>query len=1035
MVLFKRKPVQLLPVPEIEDESQEVWEIEQTGEIFVTYEEYLSRMDFYKQKRFICAITGHSGLTFFDALQSERNEAEEVENAFPEALKGPILRRVQFSTVSRIDTLVDQIYDEFKNDYYPGEKVLVQMAGSSERRHGTVRDKTRFGSKVLPEGSQTKPFSRYNVTLEPEKEEKLVDDSEIFRDRKVFTKSVLRTFIKKTVTREAWNGAPWLVKPPVAEKYNIDTRIPPHLRLDNKILERKQAAAQKRMSHSDPVAAVPGSISPTGPVRLPDLKPKSHKSKAQQAQQAERAMLKGKHTTLNGHEPGKFMHLPLPGNPFQMPISFRGHIPPPIVPQTPEPPPPPPPPKYPIEDLQVPLKGAVRPQLKYMAKDTPVDVEAESKSPFSDKILMKSVGPLLETWDTLNVYCEIFKLDSFTFDDFVEAMLIASDELPVELFTEIHCSVLKILVSAEADGGKVQVQLPELEDEEDDEEDEESTAPTPEPEPQPSGRATRSSMAKLEAERIAAELAAQEQEVEEIANTPKHRAEEVLQGYDWIEQLKKRNFKEGGWEMIMVGLLHQLSKNERLQAGCEELLEQLVPADVEPSQETVRLRYASLDVNYRVQALQIICMLTAETKAIRGYMEDCSETMTSYRKEKIEWQRKRKQLIEDLKALNDQRKILLPANLPPSPPLEPVKANGVNGVNGTNGTNGTNGDVTMLDVDDLPATHTSDEVPDSEDEVAHKLRRGHDRAAERKRKAEKEQERKEKAEAAAKVPKQSKQFIKVTKDIQKREAEIAECEKEIAIIDNDLREADCPRTRVLGKDRFWNRYYWFERNGMPYGGLPNSSTAHADYANGCIWVQGPDDLEREGYIDMIPEWQDEYQAKFDITAPERKKLEEGKTSVFNAHQWGYYDEPEAVDALLGWLDPRGFNELKLRKELVNYRDKIAKNMENRKKYLAPPEEKKKEEEEPVVTVSASSKRMSTRAKAPAPIPEAPVYRCLNWTNTTAIEEIGHLHSLEPPPARSRKPTKKKEVATAPVVEGEPAVTRGKKGRQSTGGKS
>ena len=28
-------------------------------------------MDFYKQRRFICEITGHSGLTFFEALKSE----------------------------------------------------------------------------------------------------------------------------------------------------------------------------------------------------------------------------------------------------------------------------------------------------------------------------------------------------------------------------------------------------------------------------------------------------------------------------------------------------------------------------------------------------------------------------------------------------------------------------------------------------------------------------------------------------------------------------------------------------------------------------------------------------------------------------------------------------------------------------------------------------------------------------------------------------------------------------------------------------
>ena len=73
------------------------------------------------------------------------------------------------------------------------------------------------------------------------------------------------------------------------------------------------------------------------------------------------------------------------------------------------------------------------------------------------------------------------------------------------------------------------------------------------------------------------------------------------------------------------------------------------------------------------------------------------------------------------------------------------------------------------------------------------------------------------------------------KDIRQKEDLVRKREEEIAVLDNDIREADCPRTRFLGKDRFWNRYYWFERNGMPYGGLPDSSTAHAEYANGCIW--------------------------------------------------------------------------------------------------------------------------------------------------------------------------------------------------------
>jgi hypothetical protein len=327
--------------------------------------------------------------------------------------------------------------------------------------------------------------------------------------------------------------------------------------------------------------------------------------------------------------------------------------------------------------------------------------------------------------------------------------------------------------------------------------------------------------------------------------------------------------------------------------------------------------------------------------------------------------------------MNEKRKILLPDNLPPSPPPKAEE------------------DVKMTDADESTMSREED-GEETEEENAPRIKRRKTQLAAKQRKRE-EQAKKEK-EKTPKPPAQSKQFIKLLKDIQKKETEIKKCEEEIAILDNDLREADCPRTRVLGKDRFWNRYYWFERNGMPYGGLPNSSTASAGYANGCIWVQGPDEIEREGYIDLPAELQDEYKAKFSMTVPERKATEEGKTSVYNAYQWGYICEPEHVDELIKWLDPRGLNELKLRKELLNYRDKIAKHMEHRKVYLTMSEEPEKREE---------TKRMSTRIRDKTP--EPPNYRCLQWENTTALEELGHLHSDPPPPPRSRKPTKKREA--------------------------
>jgi len=365
--------------------------------------------------------------------------------------------------------------------------------------------------------------------------------------------------------------------------------------------------------------------------------------------------------------------------------------------------------------------------------------------------------------------------------------------------------------------------------------------------------------------------------------------------------------------------------------------------------------------------------------------------------------------MEELRLLNEEKKIQLPANMPASPTVESKSLDN---------------DVKMTDVVEDEAHDSVEEVIDTDDDPhqGRYLRRGQYRDAERKRKRVVEQEKREKAEAEAKLPKHTKQFTKLLKDISKKQAQLTECEEEIAVIDNDLREADCPRTRVLGKDRFWNRYYWFERNGMPYAGLPNSSTADAGYANGCIWVQGPDDIEREGYIELEPEVQHQYRLKFNMTVPERKMLEEGTTHVFTARQWGYIDEPSSLDDLIQWLDSRGLQEMKLKKELILFRDRIAHNMEKRKAYLSPSAEDVEEK------ATESGKRMSTRKKE---VPVDPTgQRCLAWHNNMAVEELGHLHSDQP---RARRPAKR--AAAAIVVEEERTTKsepKGKKEKKAAG---
>ncbi|KAI1934036.1 hypothetical protein LOZ66_006129 [Ophidiomyces ophidiicola] len=1000
-VLFKRKPVQYLPRPTIEDESSEIWVIPETNEVFLNYEPFLQRMNFYKQvlhpwffhspswpstvvapgKRFICEITGHSSLTFFEALRSEAEGSREVDNSFPDALKDPVLRKVQFSTVSRLDSLVDQVYEDFKQDFYPGERVTVLLTNGS-RLQGIVREKARFPELRRSDGTvERRASSRYLVKLTSrQNEEALVDDEHLARDRKIFTKQMLRSFIKNTVSRESWNGAPWLVKPHFADFYGINTEVPQHLRYGNKAGKKAKVSADKQEDEK---------LFGFFASQRPQLKPASKGQKTKTPQELAKAkeeQYEAYRRSLNGNPSFRLPkngHSKPPLPPSDIPLNFASDVAVLIktknIPTTP-PPPPPPPIKYPIEDLDIPptADNESRPSLHFLVND-------EFAEQLDLGLRKESVGAVLETWNTLNVYCEVFQLDSFTFDDFVEAMRFSSDEVNCELFVEIHCAVLKTLVNSDRNQeGAVQIALPAAPEEDSDKESEESE---PEPEPEPTRRTTRSSLAKAEILDSQRKLSGQAT----TADAKLHRAAEMFGEYGWIDRLRRRDFKSGGWELVMIGLLHQLSGRPRLQKICDEILTHLAPVDAEPTKETAHSQYATLDINLRVQALQIICMLTLETKAIKNYLEECSNQMTEFRKEKIELQRARKATFEELRKLHEERKELEPEQVPsPAPEAEEI-----------------------AEAKSPGTEDDSESVSGSEEEelrVGRSLRGGADRELERKRRQEEERARKE---MAAKVPKVSKQYQRVLKKIEELKAKVQSYESDIAVLDNDLREADCPRTRLLGKDRFWNRYYWFERNGMPYAGLPTSSTASAAYANGRIWVQGPDEMEREGFIDLPDDLSKSYVKDFGMTVAHRKKIEEGSTSVVNANEWGYYDDPEDLDRLISWLDTRGIRETKLRKELLLNKDNIAKHMTNRKEYLSRSASKEESDEEPPT-------RMSTRTKSNE---DRDSYRCLRWKNTTALRDNGHLHiDAERPAKRVRKSTEQTSETKTTSRQGK-ALTR------------
>jgi len=441
-----------------------------------------------------------------------------------------------------------------------------------------------------------------------------------------------------------------------------------------------------------------------------------------------------------------------------------------------------------------------------------------------------------------------------------------------------------------------------------------------------------------------------------------------------------------------------------LKTRCEKVLVELAPYDKDATPETAVECYTRLDVNLRISALQMITQLSISTTGIKHFLENCMEDMTDVRKRKIEHQREKKTCLEELNVKDRDRRILWPQNMPDSPKAESAEPISVDG----------DGDET-LETNGGGSSDPDEEAPTG----GRSLRRASDRKRKRDEdSARREKEKAEKAEAAKEKNKQSKEFKKLLKDIDELKNRIFDHEAKIQECDSDLREANVQRTKMLGKDRFCNRYFWFERNGQPYGGLPTSSTADYGYANARLWVQGPSDQEAQGYINLPMDEQKEYRKRFGMNVTERRKKEEGATSLLDAEEWAFYDDPDRLDNLIGWLDEKGEREKKLRKELVEWRDTIVQYMEVYKTF-------KEQETVEKAKADEEAKGVSTRHKVQEES-TAVKDRCLKWTNGMAIDQLGHPHSQPEKklPARSKQKSGKGVATLVSRSTGKPVTRQG-----------
>lgn len=92
------------------------------------------------------------------------------------------------------------------------------------------------------------------------------------------------------------------------------------------------------------------------------------------------------------------------------------------------------------------------------------------------------------------------------------------------------------------------------------------------------------------------------------------------------------------------------------------------------------------------------------------------------------------------------------------------------------------------------------------------------------------------------------------------------------------------RVKPLGRDRFYNRIWWFD--GMGSASLVGSGGV-AQYGCGRIFIQGPSEFD----LDLLEKRKDE-------DLDERRKEEEGEEGMLGSGEWAVYSDLEEVCTMI-----------------------------------------------------------------------------------------------------------------------------------------
>ncbi|KAI8373223.1 ATP-utilizing chromatin assembly and remodelling N-terminal-domain-containing protein [Radiomyces spectabilis] len=887
MPLLKRKQFPLLPPPALDLDRKEArkrlaWYCRVTSEVFTDYPTYLQRYSLYKRPIWQCESTGRSNLTYAQALESERLEKERVQDKLSGQLQKRVLERVQFQT-GRLDAVVDDVYNYFLERYVPGETVSCLW---DDGINYTARildiypgsDETVVKEEDDGETEESAVGGRYRVQLIDEFSEgiedciKIVPKTELKRDRLAFSKNLLKKFIRECTTKDTYNGAPWVLKPEVAERFDLDTTLPSSLQ------EAKDLAYSK-----------------------------SRKRKAMATDQ----------------KPAKGT-IPEEVKPVEVVI------------------------KYPIEDLDLPF-------YKTAMKQATLDDAKTSGSSFiparpptcRDSTIPKDFfGSFLMVWCFLSTFAKPLHLYPFNLDDFERAMRHNSMHIKSHILVESNVSLLNAIISQRhksktsgpsiASTSHTNLMYPP------------SRSATPATHDESAPPSQYASEDEHEDDKSAWTASNQMQGPDTVYGNED--VLEIAQGWD-NNAIPMKNDRDG-WEDVLIGCINEYAI---LESGVDfkRILGQLVPHSNSTLEERQKA-YLNLNLKDKIQIFELLVHQVNESASIKEYMEECQEQLTELRKLKIELSRERKRIFAERLELEKRAE----ENTPDSHASE------------------SEADLDVSDTDSVDLDRAQRQVEEASRHESRQevLKRKQAERDEREAKRIKMHHRRREEARARNQELKARAIARRRLDEDERHLH-----KKEEQVERDMRKYTTLRIKPLGRDKFYNRYYYMDNIG--------GASAHG---TGKLFIQSPSEIdllllmERDepktvdaldtgvpntnGGLDFVCRLMKQ-QGLEDESEFLMRRIEELKARpLFSSSSdwWEFYSEPEDLEKLLDWLNPKGIREYRLKRELEKHVHSLTIGMKKRATEQNP--------------TRAEVPRRSTRSKA---MPQVAPGSWLAYTNKYA----------------------------------------------------